>query len=102
MENTGLEASTPSTDSRGDRDPGLDGLKLVSTDTPFDSNECRRQLTPAGEAYVGGVGFDARPDVEADAGRPGDLNTPLSRVAGEPTDGRRATGEAGMGGEADA
>jgi hypothetical protein len=74
-------------------------------DTAFDSNEFRRQWALTGEAYVGGVAFDGRLDVEAEAGRPGDLNMRLSRLMGdgsEPADGCRATGEAGMGGDEDA
>ena len=73
-----------------------------------DSTEWRRQLTPTGDAYVsnvGGVAFEWRLDVEAEAGRPGDLNTLGSRLVGDgsgPTDCRRSTGDAGMGGEADA
>ena len=73
---------------------------------PFDSSERWRQFAPAGEANVGGVAFEARRDDDAEAGRPGDLNKLLSRLTGdgssEPMDCRRATGEDGMGGDADA
>lgn len=88
---------------------------MDSIDGPFDSNEWRRQLTLTGEAYgaaspnAGGVAFDGRLDVEADAGKPGDLNMLLSRVIGDDSDPKdcrlappRDTGDAGKGGEAEA
>jgi hypothetical protein len=62
-------------------------------------------LTPTGDVNVGGVAFEGRLDVDAEAGRPGDLNMLLSRLIGdgsEPTDCRRSTGDDGMGGDADA